>query len=677
MKTSVLFTLALIFSVVANSQPSQLKQNLKTEKAVFWTGIPNESTESDLRYHPKGQSPSRELKHTNGVSVVPLGTSANAYSYGYHGGQRAIINVDNELGIITHNHRMGGWLDPGQFSGDLGIDISYDHGITWDCMIEIHTANVEIPGIYCNPVDVARYPNHGIFNPPGNTNPNEAYAVFFAPITWCIDCGTWGGYIFGTSKIGDPSITTKTMFCSDTALGIHQNVPDGFTIKKNGGFWAIDYNVNLVDESWMHALIINHGTWNEQAEEFGLQQDLLPCITLTADVPPPCNRVEFSPDGQIGYIVVLTDIGAVELSANWSLYPVLYKTEDAGETWGNPIPVALAGENGLESIQGFLSDDELEELFIGNPPERDQIEFTTAFDFDLSVDAFGNPHIAVVVGVTGFDPYSIITEISASSGKMFTASFLLSSMDKGEPGSWLAYELGRPVSFRGSFDEDDNFVEDNRIQISRNHSATKMFVSWLDTDLEVSDENNHPNIWARGVDVVNHTLTANEVGDALPNNVTHNSVAADSACFFAMGNEVIENEGIYTIAYTYEDMDQNDPFQEVQYKYIQDFRYTDTDFQIVGIDEKEIEKLELINVSPAHPNPAETTFLIQITLGKPATVETSVSNMMGQVVQRIHKQVFHHGVNDVIIDVSELSPGIYFYTVKIDSRRITKKLIVK
>jgi len=292
MKTVFLFFIIMLSYVIAFSQAEKLSPQLKSEQVSVWAAISDNSALPALCYHPKKQTTTKRVKSADEISVVSVGTSANAYSYGYRGGQRSIVNVDNALGIITHNHRMGGELDPSGSSGDLGIDISYDQGNAWDCMIEIHEANIEIPGIYCNPVDVARYPSHGIFNPPGNTDPNEAYAVYFAPITWCIECATWGGYIFGTSKIGDPSITTKTMFCSDTAMGIHQNVPDGFCLNANGEFWAIDYNIHVITENWLHALILNRGSWDAQAEEYVLQQELLPCPTLTGDIPPPTAKIK-------------------------------------------------------------------------------------------------------------------------------------------------------------------------------------------------------------------------------------------------------------------------------------------------------------------------------------------------------------------------------------------------
>jgi len=68
-------------------------------------------------------------------------------------------------------------------------------------------------------------------------------------------------------------------------------------------------------------------------------------------------------------------------------------------------------------------------------PDPEEIPFTTAYDFDLSIDGNGDPQIAVVVGVTGEEPYSIITGISVTTGYIFTAAFLLSSTDKGNEGS--------------------------------------------------------------------------------------------------------------------------------------------------------------------------------------------------------------------------------------------------
>ena len=37
---------------------------------------------------------------------------------------------------------MGGSLDPGGYSGDLGYDISTDGGMTWTNMVECYISNI-------------------------------------------------------------------------------------------------------------------------------------------------------------------------------------------------------------------------------------------------------------------------------------------------------------------------------------------------------------------------------------------------------------------------------------------------------------------------------------------------------------------------------------------------------
>ena len=313
---------------------------------------------------------------------------------------------------------MGGELDPGGFSGDLGFDVSFDHGNNWSVMNECF--EVVWSGWY--PEYPARYPQHGIFNPPGNIDPAEAYLVFFAPILDYSngpDC--WGGYSFGRSKLNDPTDTTKNFIHTEYETGIFQYIPDGFTVTSSGDFWAVDYNFDMSHtqytyEAWLQQLIISHGIWNELECDCQLCQFLLPCPTQDTINLPPCAKVEFSPDGQYGYIVVLSDNGTVEISKDRSFYPILWRTDNHGETWIGPIATPLAGANGIEGVQSFLAAEELGELFGPPIPVPDEVPFTIAFDFDLSVDGDRNPQIAVVVGVTGEEPYSIITEISENTG---------------------------------------------------------------------------------------------------------------------------------------------------------------------------------------------------------------------------------------------------------------------
>jgi hypothetical protein len=572
----------LVVSIVIVAQENtlhpQIKPGLKSNKKIYGPAIANEPVQ--IKMPVKKHNIPDVPDNTDVVSIIDIGSSANAYGYGYAGGQKSLLSVNQDLNMVTNFHRMGGDLDPGGYSGDLGYDVSIDGGLTFNTMIEIYVCTENAGGQYF--LDAARYPNHGVYNPAGNTDPNNAILAFFAPnLDGSNSSDSWGGYSYGIHHIGsNPNVdTTKNLISSDPADGKFQYIPDGFCmVNPNAEYWVADLNQDWSSGAlvWLNEMIISHGVWDEAEGDFVLEQMILECETTEAASRPALQKVEFSPDGQTGYIAVLADNGSIPISANQSYYPILWRTNDGGETWEGPIEVQIAGPEGIEGVHNYLSNEEISEIFLEPLPERDEIQFTTAYDFDLSVDALGNPHIAVFVGVSS-DPYSILTGISPSSGYAYTAAFLLSSYDKGNTGNWVGYELGRPVSFRGNFGD---LTEDNRIQIARNHIGTKMFVSWLDTDTTVSAENNAPDIWARGVDIFNYKLTANHNGQDLPDNVTFGSEATFSAYFFAMGNEVFSDGDSYNIPYTYENMTPTDPAQPVQFKYIQDFIYNESDFTI-------------------------------------------------------------------------------------------------
>jgi hypothetical protein len=678
MRKTFLFLTALIIGFAVVAQNQSLKSNLKAEKPIFEKMLSMEPQNPNVVGESHKANTPAAYKNTDAVTVISIGTSANAYGYGYAGGQKNLVAVNNELNTVTNIHRMGGDLDPGGYSGDLGYDASFDGGLTWNNMVECYVATENAGGEYF--LDAARYPNHGIYNPIGNTDPNEAYLTFFAPnIDLSNDPAGWGGYSYGIHKMGSPANvdTTKHLRSSRPADGIYQEIPDGYCVTSLGDVWVADLNKNWSSGALVYEgnMIINHGTWDETEMDFVYEEILIDCPVQPASTLPAFQQIEFAPDGLTGYILVLADNGEVEISKDMSYYPIIWRTEDGGETWSDAIPVAIAGEDGIAQVQNYLSDEEIAELFLEPLPDRDEIPFTTSFDCDLSVDANGNPALAVVIGVTGADPYSILTGISPSSGFAFTSAFLLHSVDKGEEGSWFGHEMGRPVSFRGNFGD---LTEDNRIQIARTPAGDKMFVSWLDTDTTVSAENNAPDIWARGINLTENTLTRDENGEAMPTNVTFGSEATFSAYFFAMGNEVFDDgNGNYTIPYVYENMTPTDPAQPVQYKYIQNFMYTDADFLYVGMEESEMAESDFAIVSQTMPNPAVTSANFNVTLTETTNVSVHVTNLMGQNVMSLPVRTMQAGANPVSIDVTGLTSGVYFYTVEAGNKAITRKMVVK
>lgn len=665
MKKTLLLAIGLALFIASIGQQSPApKTELQIHKATWL----NQTIQNGVSnsHHEKQINPDQN-ENQDFVTIINIGTSANAY--GYAVGQNAFVCVNQDLNTVTNFHRMGGALDPGGFSGDLGYDISTDGGMTWTTMIEVYKADDSAGGGYYT--DAARFPNHGIYNPLGNTDPNEAYVAWVATTSGAAP-GDLSAYIHGRANIGNPEDTTSNYVYADTTQGIYPGEIEGYTLTNLGEFWAIAPNFDWFGGgiAYQNELILNRGIWNEELEDFEVTQSLLAC-PMPDSQRPGSIRVEFAPDGQTGYIAVLCDNGSVPFSQGRSYYPILFKTTDAGDTWTGPIPVAIAGPGGIEEIQNFLSDAELAEIY-GTPiPDPDTIEFTTAYDFDLSVDAWGNPQIAVICGITGEDPYSIITARSEVTGYQFTAAFLISSFDGGE--NFFAYELGRQKTFRGYFGD---LTTDNRIQIARTYEGTLMFVSWLDTQLPGVTENQQPDIFARGVNLVTHEMT--EVnGFATPTNVTEFSEGMWQAYFFTMGNEVFTDPEYmekWTIPYVYQEMNPEEPGEEVQYKYVQDFYYTIYDFPVYGIDE--YNDPEII-VSQNFPNPASKITTINFWLEEPATLGLEITNLIGQSVFEIPGKKYEQGMNSISLNVSAFPAGVYFYSVGSGETRICKRMIVK
>jgi hypothetical protein len=673
MKRTLLFVMAVFLGFAVMAQHYTLKPNVKTEKARTANKIGFEPTNASSLVQAKQIATPAAYKNTDFVNIVTFGSSANGYTYGYAGGQKSIVYANTALNTVCHFHRMGGTLDPGGYSGDLGYDISTDGGMTWTAMHECYKAVNNAGGTYYT--DAARYPNHGIYNPAGNTDPNNAYVTYFAPtLDGSNGAGSWGGYAYGRAKVGTPTDTLRTLKPSRPGEGIFQYIPDGYCVTSLGEVWAADFNQDWTTGAiaYQGTMLINHGVWDAGLMDFVYTEELIDCPTID-NSRPALIQIEFSPDGLTGYICVLADNGEVPFAAGTSYFPILWKTTDAGQTWSDPISVSLGGSDGIGGVLNYLTDAQIAELFLPPLPSREEIPFTTAFDFDLSVDGFGNPHIAVVVGVTGADAYSI------SSAYPFTSAMDITSLDGGN--TWIAYDCGRPYTFRGLF-PDDTYSEDNRIQIARNPAGTKIFVSWIATFLPGITDNNQPDIFTRGIDIVNHLLTTRDSSGVLldqPINVTEFTEGMWQAFMGSMASEVLESNGSYTIPMTYLSTGAStfDPVAPVVFKYIQDFKFSEADFNFVGIDENPQQVKAAINVSQNFPNPTNGETSVTFSLNDASTVGFEVVNMMGQKVYDVPAVTYGSGIHAFTFNASSLANGVYFYTVTAGEEKITKKMIVK
>jgi hypothetical protein len=98
---------------------------------------------------------------------------------------------------------------------------------------------------------------------------------------------------------------------------------------------------------------------------------------------------------------------------------------------------------------------------------------------------------------------------------------------------------------------------------------------------------------------------------------------------------------------------------------------------LIGMNDRP-EAEQFISVSQNYPNPATTTTKIGVelpTLG--ANLSLEVSNIMGQVVYAENRGAAKNSQNVFVIDVADYTPGVYFYTVKVNEESVTHKMIVE
>ena len=118
MRRALLFIMTMVFGFAVMAQNASVKSNIPFEKQNLNNKVsfaPQQSGTTPQEFQI--QRPA-VYKSTDAVLIIDIGTSANAYSYGYGGGQKSILAANNDINTITHMHRMGGVLDPGGYSGD-------------------------------------------------------------------------------------------------------------------------------------------------------------------------------------------------------------------------------------------------------------------------------------------------------------------------------------------------------------------------------------------------------------------------------------------------------------------------------------------------------------------------------------------------------------------------------
>lgn len=96
---------------------------------------------------------------------------------------------------------------------------------------------------------------------------------------------------------------------------------------------------------------------------------------------------------------------------------------------------------------------------------------------------------------------------------------------------------------------------------------------------------------------------------------------------------------------------------------------------LVGVDENE--SFSVDHVSQNYPNPCSESTVVQVKLDQAAVVSLEVSNLMGQQVSALAERKVNAGTHLFTLDVSNLKPGIYLYSVLANGKKVNRKMIVE
>ncbi|MDP2722506.1 MAG: T9SS type A sorting domain-containing protein [Bacteroidales bacterium] len=649
MKKLLLFVLAF---GIGFSSFAQVNRLVKKDTKAPRTELKMEAAPKISSDITNNDQPTKKTEMLNGraVSFIPMGQSGNAY--GLYGNSRTYLWADPNVNSVVFTHRMTGEAEL-EGNSRLAYDVSTDGGATFTNNVQVYTPlGAGTP----YPIAAARYPQGAIINPEGNTDPANAYYTYFACTLDQSNGGSWGGYGYGSNVLNETDPPAPSQVNLTTGGGYYRLIPDALTVTTKGVSWYVEPSTDYSTGSSEYSgeLIVGKGEIVDGAIEY--EESLIEFMAPLEGIND-C-KIAFGPDGMTGYILIMTD-GASDPLPFTSYHPALLKTTDGGATWSNPIQVQFGGVDGIEAIKYYWTDELIESLDAYEPGfNRDEVWYNMGFHSDIVVDEYGNPHITGLLTVASADGWY------PSAGAM--ATWHIYSDNGGT--SWNAQALYDNLFFDGAIGD---IFQYNRPYASSTLDGHYLFFSWIDTDFDGAEENINPNIFVVGYDVEDHFYT-----DVY--NVTRLTSFWYSAFYGSMAQYVFadlnETEQIWNCEIPFmltEFTVPGDDTKEMNFWYINGFTMS----MPVGIEEN-INTTANFSVAQNTPNPAVNNTSILVTTETGGDLNLKVSNVLGQVVyqETTSNSALGHTFN---VNVSDLESGIYFYTVKLGKKSITKKMLVK
>jgi len=659
MKKLLLVTILCAMVVAVSAQPSgkvvsgKKFTDLKEVKNV----LPDGSTSTVM--------PLKELNLVGNthrdLNKVIMGSSYNIYTLLLQ--EQSCLTANQALNTIMFTHRQCStypdYLEGPNASGWVQSSFSTDGGMTFDSSMVIYDdLNTEL-------FNAGRYPSGVIYNPPGNTDPKDAYAVaagwvlidtyptgqdwdgnFLASMKLDSTNGDVQKYMYEPEEVDTSALRRFMIACDEGVFHI-----GGTRIYGPNSTFYIPYQAILYD-----------GIWNEDDNMVDWEvQYLEPDFVDDYEDDPQANpnfAMAYSQDGEIGYCAWS---GTEEDTPNpLGIWPVVYKTENGGEDWD------------LMETYDF---EEIPSIYDSLVPVQSGSESRPYFSApsDVCVDAFGqlhwfgyvhsawsdNPDSVYYITVFGEDPDPENNKLEGLLYDVYTKA----------DGTWDAL----PIAWVHAENRDATAAltsRDARPQMSRTTDGEKIFYVWLDTEFQFDRLNLYPDVFAMSFDVTGNGWTK------VDSITTETQYWADNNLFMYCSDIAFDNgNGTYSVPVSTHRLTNDDDLQPVNHYLLQGVEFSDDDYPYVGIDDTPIVN-NILSVSQNYPNPFDNTSIVKVELQEASELTLQVYNLMGQIVYEYNAGHVFAGAHQLTIEAGNLTEGVYFYTVKAGENSVTHKMIV-
>jgi PKD repeat protein len=410
------------------------------------------------------------------VAPIQIGRASNVWTILRSEQNQVVADMATNTVAFIHRQDVTIWGGGTTANGRLRYDLSTNGGASFTNDIGV------LNNAYTQP---ARYPQ--IIGFGSNANPFNNNFIWTAPTL--TPTGDSDGFATGISQVtaSNPVFSTETY----NEVGNRTLLQGGLCEGLNGEFWQADFLAlgGVVSDS----IRLLKGTYNGITGSVAweiysrIYMDHYTGFDGTSRQLGP--NMMFSPSGQDGWVGYLGDLnGGPDSTFN----PIFIHSSNGGLTWGNPMEVDLstvtfeAGGNTLvQELQALWEDSP------GVPTSSGRA--TCSFEYDMTVDANGNPHLFVVVASASDNVNTPSYTVFGGLAKLAVDIF---SEDGGV--TWKAVKVAPIYAFRGEFGTPDptngSLLDmDNFPQISRTQDGSKIFYSWADSDTTVTGYGNRVN----------------------------------------------------------------------------------------------------------------------------------------------------------------------------------------